>query len=145
MSATIWDAAMTSIAARIRAQITDVTLDVDRRAAVSESERPRMVLTLGRAAGDPSMSPQATFHSIEVVLTCHAGGTTDTAARVALNTLRARLVAALDGWRDGVIFDVQAGDALLEMFDVSESAKAAGMLSQPFTVSAVTPTASPYA
>jgi hypothetical protein len=145
MSATIWDAAMASVAARIRAQITDVTLDVDRRAAVAEGQRPRLVMQLGRTIGDPGMSPQATFHGIEVVITCHAEGATDTAARVALNTLRARLIAALDGWRDGVIFDVQAGDAALEMLDVSESAKPAGMLSQPFTVSAVTPTASPYA
>lgn len=145
MSATIWDAAMASVAARIRAQITDVTLDVDRRAPVAETERPRMVMTLGRTMGDATMATQQTFHSIEVLVACHAQGATDTAARVALNTLRARLVAALDGWRDGVIFDVQATDAALEMLDVTESAKPAGVLTQPFMVSAVTPTASPYA
>lgn len=145
MSATIWDAVMTSIAARIRAQITDVTLDVDRRAAVNEGERPRLVMTLGRTQEDMGMSPGASFHAIEVAIVCHAQGSTDTAARVALNTLRARLVAALNGWRDGAIFDVTAADAALEMFDVAESAKPAGMLTQSFIVSAVTPTASPYA
>jgi hypothetical protein len=91
------------------------------------------------------MATQQTFHSIEVLIECHAEGSTDTDARVALNTLRARLVVALDGWKDGVIFDVQAADAALEMFDPAESAKAAGVLTQPFFVMAVTPTASPYA
>lgn len=145
MADTIWDAAMASVAARIRAQITDVTLDLDRRAAVAEGQRPRLVQKLGRTIGDPTMATQATFHSIEVLIECHADGATDTAARVALNTLRARLVAALDGWRDGAIYDVTAADAALEMFEVAESAKAAGVLTQPFIVAAVTPTASPYA
>jgi len=145
MPTTIWDAVMASVAGRIRAQITDLTLDVDRRAAVAEGERPRLVMQLGRTIGDPGMSPGETFHAIEVVVSCHAGGATDTAARVALNTLRARLIAALDGWRDGSIYDVTAGDAGLEMLDVADSAKPAGVLTQPFTVSVVTPTASPYA
>jgi hypothetical protein len=33
MPATIWDAAMAAVAARLRAVITDVTLDVDRRSS----------------------------------------------------------------------------------------------------------------
>lgn len=145
MTDTIWDAAMATVAARIRAFITDVALDVDRRAAVDERERPRMVMQLGRTQGDPGMSPGETFHAIEILITCHAHGATDTAARVALNTLRARLVAALDGWRSGTIYDVTAGDAALEMLDVETSAKPAGTMTQAFTVSAVTPTASPFA
>lgn len=145
MSGSIWDAAMASVAARIRAVITDVPLDVDRRAPVEERERPRLVMQLGRTQDDRGMSPGETFHAIEILITCHAQGATDTAARIALNTLRARLTAALDGWRDGTIYDVTAGDAALEMLDVAESAKAAGTLTQAFTVSAVTPTASPYA
>lgn len=146
MSGTIWDAAMAAVAARITAVMTDVPMEQDRRAPVGERECPRLVMQLGRTQGDAGMSPGATFHAIEILVTCHAQGATDTAARIALNTLRARLVAALDGWRGGTIYDVTAGDfSPLEMLDIEASAKPAGILTQAFTVSAITPTASPYA
>ena len=145
MPATIWDAVMAAVAARLRAVITDVPLDTDRRAPVAEAECPRLTLTLGDVSEDLTMAPGEALHRIEVVLRGYATGTTDTACRVALNTMLARAVGALNGWQSGAIFDVQAGpDRRVMLYDAEESARAMGEFTQGFIAQSMTPAGAPY-
>ena len=144
---TVWDAAMAAVGDRIAAVITDVPLDRDRRSEVAERERPRLVLNLGSTpAPDLTQDPGAEYHDIEVTVSGFVAGATDTAARIAINTLRARVHAALNGLAGGVVFDVQAigGDGA-QLYEAEESAKPAGDFTQPFTVRCVTASGSPYA
>lgn len=145
MPDTIWDAAMAAVGDRLAAQITDVPIERDRRAPVAEVELPCLVLTLGNTDQDLGTSVGEAFHSIEINVAGYAAGSTDSAARIALATLRARTVAALNGWQSGAVFDVQAGAADMALFDADQSARPAGSFTQTFTVLAVTPAGSPYA
>lgn len=145
MPATIWDAAMAAVAARLRAVITDVTLDLDRRSPVAAGECPRLTLTLGQPSEDLTMAPGEVLHRIDVQLQGFATGATDTDCRVALNTLLARAVAALDGWQSGLIFDVQASpDRRVTLYDAEEHARAMGEFTQGFIAQAMTPAGAPY-
>jgi hypothetical protein len=146
MPTTVWDAAMAAVAARLRAQITDVPVEMDRRAPVEEGECPRLVLTQGSTpAPDLMQDPGAEHHDIEITVTGHQLGAGDTAARIATNTLRARVMAAMNGYAEGVVFDVMAvgGDGA-RLLDAEESAKPRGEFSQPFRVRCVTASGHPY-
>lgn len=138
---------MAAVAARIRAVITDVTLDLDRRAPVSEAELPRLVLRQGDTpAPNLEVDPGAEHHEIELTVEGFARGASDTAARTALNVLRARVMAALNGYAAGVVFDVLAtGGEGVRLYEVGESAAPAGDFMQPFTVRCVTASGNPYA
>ena len=145
MPDTIWDAAMAAVGDRLAAQITDVPLYRDRRAAVGEAEVPCMVLTLSGSEQDLAVAAGEAFHSIEIAVTGYAKGPTDTAARIALSSLRARVIAALDGLQSGTIFDAQSSGSDLTLFDADQSARPAGSFTQTFSVLATTPAGSPYA
>jgi hypothetical protein len=146
MATTVWDAAMAAVATRLRAEITDVTVETDRRAPVEEGECPRLVLTQGSTpAPDLMQDPGAEHHDIEVTVTGHMLGTTDTAARIATNALRARVMAALNGYAAGVMFDVMAvGGEGARLLDAEESAKPRGEFVQPFRARCITASGHPY-
>lgn len=146
MPDTIWDAAMAAVAARLAFVITDVPLDQDRRAPVMEEERPRLVLTQGDTPPpDYTVSPSEAFHSIQILVAGHVTGTTDTAARIAVNVLRARVIAALSGLRTPPLLDVIETDGETDLIADEESARAAASFQQAFLVTAVSPAGSPYA
>lgn len=152
MTTTVWDAAMAAVAARLRAQITDVTLDVDRRADVGTAtgDRPRLVLTLGSTpAPDLTQDPGAEHHEMEVFVSGYivgARGDTDSEVRIATNTLRARVHAALNGFAEGAVFDVLAvGGEGAQLYEAEDSALPAGDFTQPFTVRCITASGQPYA
>lgn len=145
MPATIWDAAMDAVAARLRAVITDVPLDLDRRSPVAESECPRLVLIQGDLLEDLTMAPGEALHRIEMRLLGYVSANADTACRVAVNTLLARSIAALNGWQSGLIFDVQAGpERRVALYQAEESARAMGEFTQGFFAQAMTPAGAPY-
>ncbi|MBS7789272.1 hypothetical protein KTR66_04665 [Roseococcus sp. SDR] len=146
MPTTVWDAAMDAVAAQLRAVVTGTPVELDRRAPVADGECPRLVVTQGDTpAPDLTQDPGAEYHDIEITIAGHCVGSTDTATRIATNTLRAQVMAALNGYAAGVVFDVIAigGDGV-QLFDAEESAKPRGEFVQPFRVRCVTASGHPY-
>lgn len=151
MPTTVWDAAMDAVAARLGAELADIEgleVELDRDADVAQDERPRLVVTQGSTpAPDLGQDPWSERHEIEILVSGYAVAcATRTEARIAVNALRARVHAALNGWQEGVVFDVlAAGGEGAQLYDVGESALPAGDFTQPFTVRCTTPSGHPYA
>jgi len=146
MPDTIWDAVMLAVGDRLAAVIPDVPLDRDRRAPVAEDQRPRMVIVLGETpAPDYSIAATEAFHTIEILVAGHVQAATDSATRIAINTLRARVIVALSGYRAPPILDVIEGAGETDLIADEDSARAAGSFQQSFVVTAVSPAGSPYA
>lgn len=150
MPVTVWDAAMVAVRDCLASALADVEgleIEMDRDADVAEDERPRLVVTQGTTpAPDLTQDPGNEHHEVEVLVSGYAApAATRTEARIAINALRARVMAALNGLAVDVVFDVLAvGGEGAQLYPVGESALPAGDFTQPFTVRCITASGHPY-
>ena len=148
MSTPVREAALAAVAARLRAQLPDVTLDRARRGEVDiDVERmPRMILRGEGIDADDTQEPGRTHYRIGFTVLAISRAGSDLDLEQALSLLHARIVAAIGGWVPSIVGlgDVAEQGAEFVLYDAEDSARPAGECAARFSILAVTPTGDPY-
>jgi len=147
MSTPVREAALAAVAARLRAQLPDVTLDRARRGEVDiDVERmPRMILRGEGIDADDTQEPGRTHYRIGFTVLAISRAGSDLDLEQALSLLHARIVAAIGGWVPSIVGpgDVAEQGAEFVLYDAEDSARPAGECAARFSILAVTPTGDP--
>jgi len=147
MSTPVREAALAAVAARLRAQLPDVTLDRARRGEVDiDVERmPRMILRGEGIDADDTQEPGRTHYRIGFTVLALSRAGSDLDLEQSLSALHARIAAALAGWVPNILNlgDVAEQGAEFVRYDAEDSARPAGECAARFSILAVTPAGDP--
>lgn len=148
MPTPIPSAAMSAVTDRLQLQLTDVTVERDRRAPVDVDTEalPRLVVALDGIEADTAQEPGVTHYTLAFTVVGYASGEEDTGAALALHTLHARVVAALAGWTPDTagLGDLAELGADFALYDADQSAAPAGDFAARFSMLATATTGNPY-
>lgn len=152
----IREALLAAIAARLAAELPEIPVERARRSPPDpevEGEFPRLVVRGGDLSSSDSESFGETFYGVGAVVTGYVAAPPDAenqdlACEQALSLLHARVVTALVAWQpDGTDLNEvrDAGTADFLVYDIEDSAVAAGEFTAAFEAVSLRPTGHPYA
>jgi hypothetical protein len=144
------------VADRLADVMSDIPVERARRSIPSEDiegEFPRLIVKGGDLTSSDGEGFGETTYAVEAVVTGYAKASPydddqDLSCEQALSALHARVVAALVGWQpDGTDLNEvrDGGGASFIVYDLEESAVAAGEFSATFEAVSIRPTGHPYA
>jgi hypothetical protein len=147
---------LAAVANRLAEMIPDVPVERARRAVPNEDiegEFPRLIVRGGDLMSSDGEGYGETTYTVGAVVTGYAKASPyeddqDLSCEQALSALHAQVVAALMGWQpDGTDLNEvrDGGGADFIVYDLEESAVAAGEFSATFEAVSIRPTGHPYA
>jgi hypothetical protein len=146
-------AVVEAAAARLAAAIPTVTVEKHRRSDPNLDECPLLVVRMdgGEMSADVTQSPGETAWAVDFTVAGYVTATDDEALAVAIASLEAETIAALEGESlpggagGDLTTGVEAIGSILDSFSADEAEEPASSFVATFRATVFAPTASPFA
>lgn len=146
MPTPIREAVLAAVEARLKAQITGVTVLRALRAPLDARHCPALILRGGDMSAEEDQSFGETLWRIGFSVTGMITAANDLAAEQALSDFHAKVITALQGYDLGpATIQPNVLNTSFDLYAAEDSATPAGEFTAEFEAMAMTPNASPYA